>query len=87
MALSLKSALTYCRDQCWKHDYEMYLCSLFLPERTRLLGWTLRAFNLEIAQARVSSMNPEIAINRLVFWRNFVGDYSNVQLSGSLLLA
>ncbi len=39
-----------------KHDYDHYLCSLLVPRAARATVFTLRAFNVEVAQVQLSEV-------------------------------
>ncbi|XP_021949906.1 NADH dehydrogenase (ubiquinone) complex I, assembly factor 6 [Folsomia candida] len=67
------SITSYCSDLVRRHDYEMFLCTLLIPDpilRTKVM--TVRAFNTEVAIIRDQVSQKEIGLSRLVFWREAV---------------
>ena len=68
----VRAAFAYCSDTVRAHDYESYLCTLFLPRRRRPAALALRAFNVETANALGAAKEPHLALMRLRWWRDAV---------------
>ena len=64
------SPLIYCVNLVKKLDYESYIATMFYPRHARSAAFTLRAFNLELAQAYHASRDRKVASARLHFWMN-----------------
>ncbi|CAK9807401.1 NADH dehydrogenase (ubiquinone) complex I, assembly factor 6 [Anthophora plagiata] len=58
----------YCLELVRKHDYENFLCTLFLSYETRAVAFAIRAFNVEVAQVRDQVNDYKIGEMRLKFW-------------------
>lgn len=68
-----------------KHDYEMFLCTLLIPDpnlRTKVMA--LRAFNTEVALIRDQVSQKDIGLARLVFWKDAITQlYHTKKAAGS----
>ncbi|CAK9814618.1 NADH dehydrogenase (ubiquinone) complex I, assembly factor 6 [Anthophora quadrimaculata] len=58
----------YCLEVVRKHDYENFLCTLFLSHETRAVAFAIRAFNVEVAQVKDQVSDFKIGEIRLKFW-------------------
>lgn len=59
----------FCLNIVKRSDYENFLATLLLPQRTRPAALAVRAFNVELAQIQDVTTQPVIAKMRLQFWR------------------
>eukprot|EP00048_Salpingoeca_helianthica_P022449 m.18322 g.18322 ORF g.18322 m.18322 type:complete len:310 (-) comp7333_c0_seq1:24-953(-) len=77
-AAASSSPNSYCMDLVRKHDYEGYLCTLWLPKELHSDAFALRAFNVELALVRESVKDDKLGAIRLEFWRTVVKENSGV---------
>ncbi|MBL6454295.1 squalene/phytoene synthase family protein [Belnapia sp. T6] len=56
------------------HDPDRFLCALFAPAERREALFTLIAYNHELARAREAARTPLLALMRLQWWRDAIGD-------------
>lgn len=66
------SPMEYCGNQLRVHDYQAYLCSLFVPSQDRHRIWALGALNVELAQVRDVVSDTQIGKIRLAWWRDTI---------------
>ena len=66
------SPIEYCANQLRTHDYQAYLCSLFVPSQDRHRIWALGALNVELAQVRDVVSDTQIGKIRLAWWRDTI---------------
>lgn len=66
------SPANYCMDLVKQYDYENYLCSLLLPAGVRRSAFSIRAFNVELAQIRDVVSKADIGLMRIHFWKDAV---------------
>jgi phytoene/squalene synthetase len=64
----------YCAEAVRKGDRDRWLCALFAPEAARPAVLALLAFNLELARIRDSVREPHMALIRLQWWRDAIGE-------------
>lgn len=57
-----------------RHDPDRFLCALFAPAERREAVFTLVAFNHELARAREVASQPMLALIRLQWWRDAIGE-------------
>ncbi len=69
---STVSPTDYCGNQLRSHDYQAYLCSLFIPTSDRHRVWALGALNVELAQVQDLVSDTNIGRIRLAWWRNAI---------------
>lgn len=62
------SSTSYCINLVRQYDYENYLCSLLLDNRSRQSVFALRAFNVEIAKISDSVTVETIGNMKIQFW-------------------
>ncbi|CAM6096183.1 unnamed protein product [Calypogeia fissa] len=71
-SIQLRPAFSYCVQQVRKYDYEHYLPLLHLPASIRRAAFAIRAFNVETAKAGDTARDPNLAVMRLIWWRDAV---------------
>ncbi|KAE8752886.1 hypothetical protein FOCC_FOCC000231 [Frankliniella occidentalis] len=62
----------YCIDLVKKHDFENYLCSVFLRRRDQECAFAIRAFNIEVANIEGQVSQATIGLMRLKFWEEAI---------------
>ncbi|XP_066925111.1 NADH dehydrogenase (ubiquinone) complex I, assembly factor 6-like [Clytia hemisphaerica] len=62
--------LEYCQKLVKSRDYDNYLATALLQGLSQHVGFTVRAFNIEIAQIQESTSTQETAKMRIEFWRH-----------------
>ncbi|XP_064394510.1 NADH dehydrogenase (ubiquinone) complex I, assembly factor 6-like [Halichondria panicea] len=67
---STSSNNSYCIQSVRKHDYDHYLCCLLLPKSSQASAFSIRAFNIEIAQIQNQVSEQSIGKMRLQFWKD-----------------
>ena len=55
-----------------KHDYDHYLCNLLLPRTLQAAAFTIRSFNVEVAQIGDIVTEKSIGLMRIQFWRDLL---------------
>ncbi|KAK3919118.1 NADH dehydrogenase (ubiquinone) complex I, assembly factor 6 [Frankliniella fusca] len=63
---------TYCIDLVRKHDFENYLCSVFLRRGDQDCAFAIRAFNIEVANVEEQVSQTTIGLMRLKFWEDAI---------------
>ncbi|PVV05469.1 hypothetical protein BB560_000005 [Smittium megazygosporum] len=66
----------YVRNLVRKHDYNLYLTSLFSPQNSRDPLYSIWALNFELAKI-MSSSSPEIALLKLSWWSSTISQLYN----------
>lgn len=61
--------IDYCVNLVKSRDYENYLCLSLLPQDVQAVGFTVRAFNIEVAQIQETTSNTQTGKMRVDFWR------------------
>eukprot|EP00040_Diaphanoeca_grandis_P025751 m.143129 g.143129 ORF g.143129 m.143129 type:complete len:365 (+) comp30292_c0_seq1:370-1464(+) len=62
--------VAYCLELVRKQDHSNYLCTLLLDSSIRDAAFTIRAFNVEVAQIRDSTREKLTGKMRYQFWRD-----------------
>lgn len=55
-----------------KHDFENYLCTVFLQHKDQEYAFAIRAFNIEVANIEGQVSQATIAQMRLKFWEESI---------------
>lgn len=61
--------IDYCVNLVKSRDYENYLCLSLLSQDAQEVGFTVRAFNIEVAQVQETTSIAQTAKMRIDFWR------------------
>lgn len=64
--------MSYCGQLVYRHDYDRFLLSLFLPASCREDVWAVLAYNHEIAKTREVVSDATLGLIRLQWWRDAV---------------
>ncbi len=67
-----QNQLSYCGELVRQHDYDRFLCSMFLPAAVREDVWALLAFNHEISKTREVVSESTLGLIRLQWWRDAI---------------
>lgn len=63
---------SYCIDLVRKHDFENYLCTVFLSRCDQESAFAVRAFNIEVANIESQVSQANIGLMRLKFWEESI---------------
>lgn len=69
----------YCLQLVRKNDYENFLCTLLLPHNIKSAAFSIRAFNVEVAQVEDQVSDNKIGAMRLQFWTDALNNIYNDQ--------
>lgn len=71
------SPQAYCISLVKKHDFENYLCTLFLRRKEQACAFAIRAFNIEVANIEGQVSQLTIGQMRLKFWEESINKIFN----------
>lgn len=74
---SEKSPQQYCINLVRNHDYENYLCTVFLRRKDQACAFAIRAFNIEVARIEGQVSQAAIGQMRLKFWEESIDKIFN----------
>ncbi|XP_031848047.1 NADH dehydrogenase (ubiquinone) complex I, assembly factor 6 homolog sicily [Nomia melanderi] len=67
----------YCHELVRKYDHENYICTLPLSSKTRSIGFSIRAFNVEVALVLEQVYDSKIGQMKLKFWTDALNNTYN----------
>ncbi|KAJ8951179.1 hypothetical protein NQ314_007719 [Rhamnusium bicolor] len=67
-----ESSAEYCLKSVKNHDYENFICTLLLQNRSRSGAFAIRSFNVEVARVAEQVSRDTIGLMRLQFWEDTI---------------